>query len=85
MQLQDVECGDVNSFLWSGVIMRSICATYNSKSTNDCHTLTVQQLDMTLQKELPVFAMKQNVTYRCIACAKCHNEESASFWHVNVF
>lgn len=83
--LQDVECGDINSYLRSGVIMRSTCRSYNSLSTNDCHTLTVQQLNMTLQKELPVFATTQNVTYRSIACAKCHNEESASFWHVNIF
>ncbi|PFX13285.1 G-protein coupled receptor Mth2 [Stylophora pistillata] len=82
--LQDVECGDINSYLRSGVIMRSTCRSYNSLSTNDCHTLTVQQLNMTLQKELPVFAMKQNVTYRSIACAKCNDEENASFWGLDI-
>ena len=62
--------------------MRSTWSSHENQSTKDCYTLTVQQSNMTLQKELPVFV--KNVTYRSIICAKCNHEEKASFWGLNI-
>ena len=73
-------CGDVNDpdHPWSGVIMKSTCSFYNDQDTSNCKT--VQRLDMTLEKELPVFDWTQNVTYRSIPCARCNNAGTLSLW-----
>ena len=76
-------CGDIHEPSWSGVIMESTCSLHNSHGTNHCQT--VQQLNMTLQNEMPVFDWKHNVTYRNIACARCSNNEgNMSFWGLNI-
>ena len=77
-----MECGDINGHSWSGVIMKSTCSSHNSHDINDCQT--VQQLNMTLQKELPVFDWKHNVSYRSIACARCNNAGNLSFWGLDI-
>ncbi|KAL9970851.1 hypothetical protein ACROYT_G023302 [Oculina patagonica] len=79
--LQNVTCGEVNIHSWSGVIMKNSCSLHN-RSTNDCGT--VRQLNMTLQKELPVFDWANNVTYRSIACARCNSEGNFSFWGLDI-
>lgn len=33
---------------------------------------------------VPIFAIKQNVTYRSILGIKCNNEEKASLWRLNI-
>lgn len=33
---------------------------------------------------VPIFAIKQNVTYRSILGIKCNNEEKASLWGLNI-
>ncbi|KAL9970852.1 hypothetical protein ACROYT_G023303 [Oculina patagonica] len=80
--LDRMACGDVNVRPWYGVIMKNSCNLHNRQSTKDCQT--VQQLDMTLQKELPVFNWARNVTYRSIACARCSNEGNFSFWGLQI-
>ena len=64
--------------------MTSTCSSYSTHSTKDCLSVAVQQLNMTLRKELPVFAWNHNVTYRSIACAKCNNEGNTAFWGLNI-
>ncbi len=75
-------CGDVNKYSWSGVTMKSFCTSHGSQSTNHCQT--VQQLNMALQKELPVYDWAQNVTYRSIACARCNSERNLSYWGIKI-
>ena len=75
-------CGDVDRHSWSGVIMRSSCSSHGHQSSEDCQT--VERLNMTLQKELPVFDSMQNVTYRSIACARCNSEGNLSFWGLDI-
>ena len=58
--------------------MKSTCGLLNNQATNDCQT--VQQLNKTLQQELPVFDWNSSVTYRSIACARCNSGGSLSFW-----
>ena len=82
VSLQDVECGDVDEHSWSGVIMKSSCSSHGHQSTNDCQT--GERLNMTLQKELPVFDSVQIITYRSIACARCNNEDNFSFWGLDI-
>ena len=62
--------------------MKHSCILHNGQSTNDCQT--VQQLNMTLQNEVPVFEGAQNATYRNIACARCNNEGNFSFWGLDI-
>ena len=62
--------------------MTSTCSSHDSHSTKACHS--AHHLNMTLQKELPVFGWKHNVTYRSIACARCNNEQNTSFWGLNI-
>ena len=57
--------------------MKSSCGLLNI-NTKDCQT--VQQLNMTLQRELPVFDRHSNVTYRSIGCARCNIAGNLSFW-----
>ena len=80
--LQKVACGNVNEYSWSGEIMKSFCSLQGHQSTKNCQN--VQRLNMTLQKELPVFDLAQNITYRSIACARCNNKANLSFWGLNV-
>ena len=75
-------CGDVNERSWSGIIMRSSCSSHGQQSAKDCHT--VDRLNMTLQKEVPVFDFKQNTTYRSIACARCNDESNFSYWGLDI-
>ena len=63
--------------------MKSSCSSHVHQSTkNECQT--VQRLNMTLRKEVPVFDSKQNITYRSIACARCNNESIFSFWGLDI-
>ncbi|KAL9970848.1 hypothetical protein ACROYT_G023299 [Oculina patagonica] len=83
--LQNVTCGVTNPTSWSGVVMKSSCGLFGnqeSQDTSGCQT--VQQLNLTLQKELPVFDWNQNVTYRSIACARCNIEGNLSFWGLKI-
>ena len=81
--LQNVACGNVDEHSWSGVVMKSSCSSHGHQSTkNECQT--VQRLNMTLRKEVPVFDSKQNITYRSIACARCNNESIFSFWGLDI-
>ncbi|KAL9970849.1 hypothetical protein ACROYT_G023300 [Oculina patagonica] len=81
--LNNMTCEDINHPLkYAGVIMKSSCSLHNFKSTNDCQT--AHRLNMTLQKELPVFDSTQNVTYRSIACARCHSEGNLSYWGLDI-
>ena len=80
--LQDVACGDINEHPWSGAIMKSSCSSHGHHACQ-----TVERLNMTLQKELPVFDRTQNVTYRSIGCARCNNEGNlppSAFWGLNI-
>ena len=63
-------------------MMKSACSLLKNHNTNDCRT--IEQLNMTLQQELPVFEWNNNVTYRSIACAKCNNVRNLSFWGLKV-
>lgn len=80
--LQNAKCGETNPFSWSGVIMKSSCSLPGNQDINECQT--VQQLNMTIQKELPVFDWTQNITYRSIACARCNGEGNLTFWGLNI-
>ena len=82
VSLQDVECGNVDEHSWSGVIMKSSCISHGHQSTNDCQT--VERLNMTLQKELPVFDSAQNITYRSIGCVRCNDESKFSYWGLGI-
>ena len=63
--------------------MKSSCSLQpKSQDTNECQT--IQDLNMTLEKELPVFDINNNVTYRSIACAKCNNAGNLSFWGLEI-
>ena len=78
-------CGDVNDpSLARGVIMKSSCSLpLNNQTADECQT--VQQLNMALQQEMPVFDWNNNVTYRSVACARCNFiEGNLSFWGVNI-
>ena len=76
-------CGDINNpSRPSGIIMQSSCSLRNRYTTSDCQT--VHQLNMTLQKELPVFDWEQNITYRSIVCARCNNAGNLSIWGLDV-
>ena len=80
--LGNEKCGEINPFSWSGVIMKSSCSLLGNQEINECQT--VQQLNMTIQKELPVFDWTQNITYRSIACARCNGEGNLTFWGLNI-
>lgn len=80
--LQGAKCGETNPLSWSGVIMKSSCSLPGNQDPNDCQT--VEQLNMTLQKELPVFDWTQNITYRSIACARCSGDGNLTFWGLNI-
>lgn len=63
--------------------MKSSCSLQpKSQDTNECQS--IQDLNMTLDKELPVFDRSSNVTYRSIACAKCNNAGNLSFWGLEI-
>ena len=63
--------------------MKSSCSLQpKSQDTNECQS--IQDLNMTLDKELPVFDRSNNVTYRSIACAKCNNAGNLSFWGLEI-
>ena len=63
--------------------MKSSCSLQpKSQDTNECQT--IQDLNMTLEKELPVFDINNIVTYRSIACAKCNNAGNLSFWGLEI-
>ena len=63
--------------------MKSSCSLQpKSQDKNECQT--IQDLNMTLEKELPVFDINNNVTYRSIACAKCNNAGNLSFWGLEI-
>ena len=63
--------------------MKSSCSLQpKSQDTNECQS--IQDLNMTLDKELPVFDRNNNVTYRSIACAKCNNAGNLSFWGLEI-
>ena len=63
--------------------MKSSCSLQpKSQDTNECQT--IQDLNMTLEKELPVFDINNNETYRSIACAKCNNAGNLSFWGLEI-
>ena len=62
--------------------MKSSCSFLGNPGTEDCKA--VEQLNMTLQTEMPVFGWKKNVTYRNIACARCNNEQDVTFWGLNI-
>lgn len=76
-------CEDINDPSWSGVIMKSACNLLDNQ-TDPKGCQTIQQLNMTLQQELPAFDWNNNVTYRNTACAECSNEGNLSFWGVKV-
>ena len=77
-------CEDFSTSSWTrGVIMKSSCSLQPKiQDTNECQT--IHELNMTLEKELPVFDINNNVTYRSIACAKCNNAENLSFWGLEI-
>ena len=63
--------------------MKSSCSLQpKSQDTNECQS--IQDLNMTLDKELPVFDRGNNVTYRSIACAKCNDAGNLSFWGLEI-
>ena len=63
--------------------MKSSCSLQpKSQDTNECQT--IKDLNMTLDKELPVFDRSNNVTHRSIACAKCNNAGNLSFWGLEI-
>ena len=63
--------------------MKSSCSLQpKSQDTNECQS--IQDLNMTLDKELPVFDRSNNVTYRSIACAKCNDAGNLSFWGLEI-
>lgn len=63
--------------------MKSSCSLQpKGQDTNDCQT--IHELNMTLEKELPVFDRSNNVTYRSIACAKCNKAGNLSFWGLEI-
>ena len=63
--------------------MKSSCSLQpKSQDTNECQS--IRDLNMTLDKELPVFDRNNNVTYRSIACAKCNNAGNLSFWGLEI-
>ncbi|XP_068690966.1 uncharacterized protein [Montipora foliosa] len=81
-----MSCGDINDYSWSGVIMKSSCeldSEYN-EYTNDCKS--TEQLNMTLPRELPMFDVQNNITYRSFACARCNNaaQEALRSWGLGV-
>lgn len=80
----NMTCGDVNdpAHPWSGVIMKSTCSLHRYQNSSECQT--VRKLDLSLERELPVFDRTQNVIYRSIACARCNNAENVTFWGLNV-
>ena len=80
--LPNVKCGETNPFSWSGVIMQSSCNLLGDQDRNECQT--AQQLNMTIQNELPVYDWTKNLTYRSIACARCNGEGNATFWGLNI-
>lgn len=57
--------------------MKSSCGLLNM-NTKDCRT--VQQLNITLERELPVFDGQSSVTYRSIGCARCNTAGKLSYW-----
>lgn len=76
-------CGDINNPSWpSGVIMKSSCSLHNRYTTSNCQI--VHRLNITPQKELPVFDWTQNVTYRSIVCARCNKAGNLSIWGLEV-
>ena len=79
---QNVACGDVDEQSWSGIVMKSSCSSHDHQSTNECQT--VKRLNMTLQREVPVFDSTQNKTYRSIACARCNNKSNFSLWGLKI-
>ena len=62
--------------------MKSSCSSHGHQSTNQCQT--VERLNMTLQRELPVFDSEQIKTYRSVACARCNNESNVSLWGLSI-
>ena len=62
--------------------MKSTCGLLKNQTTNDCQT--VQQLNMTLLQELPVFDWNNSDTYRSIACARCNSGGGLSFWGLKI-
>ena len=62
--------------------MQSSCSLLGDQDRNECQT--VEQLNMTIQKELPVYDWTQNSTYRSIACAKCNGEGNVTFWGLKI-
>ena len=63
--------------------MKSSCSLQpKSQDTNECQS--IRDLNMTLDKELPVFDRSNNVTHRSIACAKCNNAGNLSFWGLEI-
>lgn len=63
--------------------MKSSCSLQpKSQDTNECQT--IKDMNMTLDKELPVFDRSNNVTYRSIACAKCNNAGNLSSWGLEI-
>ena len=81
---RNMTCEDLSTSSWTnGVIMKSSCSLQpKSQDTNECQT--IQDLNMTLEKELPVFDINNNVTYRSIGCAKCNNAGNLSFWGLEI-
>ena len=63
--------------------MKSSCSLQpKSQDTNEYQT--IKDMNMKLDKELPVFDRSNNVTYRSIACAKCNNAGNLSFWGLEI-
>ena len=65
--------------------MRSNCGllgNLGNQDPNECQT--AEQVNMTLQAELPVFDWRQNITYRSAACANCNGEDNVTFWGLNI-
>lgn len=79
---QNVACGDVDEHSRSGIIMKSSYSLHGPQSTHDCHN--AERLNVTLRKELPVFDLAQNTTYRSIACARCNSKGNFSYWGLNI-
>lgn len=52
--LDNMACEDINDPSWSGVIMKSACNLLDNQ-TDPKGCQTIQQLNMTLQQELPAF------------------------------
>lgn len=79
---QNAQCGETNPYSWSGSIMKSSCSLIGTPDTNGCRT--VEQLNMTLHEELPVFDWTQNMTYRNTACARCNGKGNVTLWGLNI-